>query len=244
MIFDYSIINLWCEYNPCKPVKLPKGLQAKRRTPPDEEVLTTVANAPKKDGALFAAILMYTGLRRGELLGLRWGDIDLEARTIKVRRNVYFLGGSPHVKTPKTKAGERTVGIVDKLAEILKQPGEGYLFGGDKPLTNGEFTRMWMRFCRDHGWVDANGGQTVTPHQFRHFFATVLFEAGVSEMDTMEIMGHSSISITHDIYTHIRENRRRLSMDKLNRYLNSGGAEESCQDCVDSGNVVDISGVL
>lgn len=237
MIYDYAILHRMCDHNPCGPVKMPKGLKSKRREPPEEEVLQAVENAEKKDGGLFAYILLYTGLRRGELLGLRWDDIDLQAGVINVRRSVYYLGGSPRLKTPKTEAGERRVWIVDKLQPVFSKPGKGYIFGGVSPMDERAFERMWWAFCSKNGWTDRNR-LLVTPHQFRHAFATLLFEAGVEEMDTKEIMGHSSINVTRNIYTHIRNSRRQITADRLNQYL-SGGA---CQNSVGEGKVVDIHG--
>lgn len=223
MIFDYAIINRWCDLNPCGSVKLPKGLKKSRRDMPAEEVLRAVERMEKRDGGLFAYLLLYTGMRRGELLGLRWDDIDLEAGVIHVRRSVYHVGGSPRLKVPKTEAGEREIMILDKLYPVLQKGGKGFVFGGVSPLTRAEFDGMWKRT-----------GLDATPHQFRHAFATLLYEAGVSEADTMEIMGHSSINVTRDVYTHIRRQRQESTVRKLNEYL--------CQEPVSDPKVVDIGG--
>lgn len=235
MVFDYAILHSYCEVNPCGPVKLPKGLKSGKRELPPEDVLRTIAAAEKKDGMLFAAILLYTGLRRGELLGLRWEDIDRKAGVIHVRRSVYYEGGSPRLKTPKTQAGERDVWIVDKLAEFLPKSGKGYVFGGVSPLTDSELTHMWYAMCRDNGWLDKNYRCIVTPHQLRHAFATALFEAGVDETDAKDVMGHSSIQVTRDIYTHIRNKRRKTTAEKMNKYY-----EKDCQTPVNDDKVVDI----
>lgn len=222
MMYDYAILQRWTDHNPCAPVKLPKNVKRdQRREPPSDEVLEAVERAEKKDGGLFAYLLLYTGLRRGELLGLRWDDFDREAGVIHIRRSVYYEGDLPRLKTPKTEAGEREVWILDKLEPILRKPGRGYIFGGVSPLTLSEFNHLWYDFCKDHGWLSATRRPTVSPHQFRHAYATMLFEADIPELDAKEVMGHSSIRVTHDIYTHIRNKRRAESAGKLNAYLNS-----------------------
>lgn len=236
MMYDYAILRRWTDHNPCTPVKMPKNVKKdQRREPPTEDVLLAVEQAEKKDGGLFAYLLLYTGLRRGELLGLRWDDFDREAGVIHVRRSVYYEGDQPRLKTPKTEAGERNVWLLDKLDPILKKPGKGYIFGGVSPLTLSAFNHLWYAFCRDYGWLNENRRPTVSPHQFRHAYATMLFEAGIPEMDAKDVMGHSSIRVTRDIYTHIRDKHRSESAGKLNAYLNG-----DCQSAVTSGEVIEL----
>ena len=59
----------------------------------------------------------------------------------------------------------------------------------------------------------------ITPHQLRHSFATILYDAGVGEVDTMNLMGHSSIKVTRDVYTHIRKGRMEKTTAQINEYL-------------------------
>lgn len=237
MVFDYAILQRWCAHNPCGPVKMPKGLKSSRREPPTDDVIQAINEGPKMGGNLFAYILLYTGMRRGELLGLRWDDVDLAGGVINVRRSVYHIGDTPYLKLPKTEAGERQVLILDKLRPVLAKPGKGYIFGGVSPLKETEFNRMWWALCSANGWTD-RAKMLVTPHQFRHAFATMLFEAGINEMDTMQIMGHSNISVTRNIYTHIRKARMQGTAERLNQYLDGG----ACRDSVKGGKVVDIQG--
>jgi integrase len=95
---------------------------------------------------------------------------------------------------------------------------------------------MWYSFCKDHGWLNANRRPTVSPHQFRHAYATMLFEADIPEMDAKDVMGHSSIQVPRDVYTHIREKRRAESAGKLNAYLNG-----TCHDPVNPAEVIEIN---
>lgn len=251
MIYDYSIVNRWAELNPCNAVKLPAGLPKGRRDIPTDEELEKVKNGIEYEFGLFPFMLLYTGLRRGELLALRWEDIDLDKKLIRVERAVYFAGNTPQIKEPKTEAGKRSVVLLDALREVLPQPGTGYIFGGEKPLTKIQVRKRWINWCRDAGLATGTTTQKkgkngreyesttweadITPHQLRHAFATILFDAGIDVKDAQEILGHASIQVTRDIYTHIRQQRREDTADRLNAFLqgeNGAKKQDRCQNVV------------
>lgn len=96
------------------------------------------------------ALLMLTGMRRGEALGLQWSDIDREKGRIHVRRNVTFAGNQPHVGTPKTEKGTRQIPIVGMLREYLEPVGAGekFIIGGDEPITETIFKRTFQRIAK------------------------------------------------------------------------------------------------
>lgn len=237
MIFDHTITrpNSPIKINPCLSVKVPKGLPQKRRLPPTDEQLLIIETPSDNEMWLFAHFLLYTGLRRGELLGLKWGDIDRDAKTITVRRTVYYEGNNPHTKLPKTEAGCRVIDLLQPLEAALPENGDGYIFGGDKPLTKTQFRKRWVSFCREVGLAEAvqnihvasNGREYVsvdwkpliTPHQFRHAYASMLDDAGIDEFTAKNLLGHSSIIVTKDIYTHLRAQKKARAGDTLNAYL-------------------------
>ena len=246
-IFNHEILqpDASIRFNPCAAVRVPKNLPKKRREPPTEDQLIRVS--PDSEGGLFAYFLLYTGLRRGELLALRWEDIDFENHVITVRQAVAYPGNQPTVKTPKTEAGKRQVALLsvleDVLAKIPKQSQKGYVFGGKKPLTASEIRIHWLNWCKSVGLAEAEVEQykaknnriytktkwrpLVTPHQFRHEYASMLEDAGISEFDAQHQLGHSSITITKDIYTHIREKKSGKNVtDKLNAYIKQKNKKE------------------
>ena len=251
MIYDYAIVNRWAESNPCNAVKLPSGLPKGRRDIPTDEELEKVRAGLGYDFGLFPFMLLYTGLRRGELLALRWEDIDREKKLIRVERAVYFAGNTPQIKEPKTEAGKRSVVLLDALRDVLPEPGTGYIFGGEKPLTKIQVRKRWLNWCRAAGLAtgtttqkDGKNGRVyesttweadITPHQLRHAFATILFDAGIDVKDAQEILGHSSIQVTRDIYTHIRQQRRENTAERLNAFLQNDRETkkpEVCQNIV------------
>lgn len=237
MIFNYEIVqpDSPVRYNPCAAVKLQKNLPKTRREPPTEEQIVKVS--PDSEMGLFAYFLLYTGLRRGELLALKWEDIDFENHVIHVRKVVSFYNSAPSVKDrAKTAAGIRDVALLDVLESVLPRDCKGFIFGGDEPLTATQFRKRWVAWCRSvglaksetdthigkngHKYTQTTWKPLVTPHQFRHEYASMLEDAGIGEFDAKNQLGHSSITVTKDIYTHIRERKAGKNVaDKLNEYI-------------------------
>lgn len=213
------MVNLICKYavstgdleaNPARDISIPKGLKKESRTLPSDEDIKRVKESINCTFGLFALLTLYTGCRRGESLALTWDDIDFANRLVHITKSVYQKSNTPMLKEPKTEAGRRTVPLLDRLAERLK-PGQGLLFPDPKTgglMTEMHFQRLWKAYA-------AESGVTATPHQLRHAFATMLFEADVNEKDAQEILGHAQISTTRDIYTHIRDQRRQKTYTQL-----------------------------
>lgn len=243
MIMDYAITQpgSGLAYNPCAAVRIPSGLPQKRRNPPTDDQIAQITPDTNSGMGLFAYFLLYTGLRRGELLALRWEDIDRTSKTITVNKSVYYEGNQPLIKVPKTEAGHRIVDLLDILDQALPTGKTGYVFGGDKPLTKIQFRKQWLNFCREVGLAEATQTERkgangrvytsttykpkVTPHQFRHAYASMLDDAGIDETAAKTILGHSSIVVTKDIYTHLREQKRQRIGGALNEYIKKNTSE-------------------
>ena len=219
MIFDNAIVNGYASVNPCGPVKLPSGMPKAKREMPTEEQIEAVKNGVHAPFGLFPYMLLYTGMRKGELLALRWEDIDFEAGLIEVSKSVYHVGNNPQIKAPKTEAGKRSVILLDALREVLTEPGTGYIFGGERPLKDYEFRVKWAEWSKAVGLHKGGLNAEITPHQLRHAYATILYDAGVGDADAMHLMGHSSIKVTREVYTHIRKERMEQTAARINKYL-------------------------
>lgn len=213
LIFEHAMLQGYTDSNPASVVPLPPHLKSTQRTLPSEDDIARVKAAVDKPFGFFAFFLMYTGLRRGEALALTYDDIDLKNKTISVSKSMYWVGNTPNIKSTKTEAGNRTVILLDAVAKRLPE-GSGYLFGGEKPLTNTMFRRRWDKYVRESG-ID------LSCHQLRHLYATILYEAGIDEKIAQELMGHSSITVTRNIYTHIRKNRLTEAAETLNKLVGS-----------------------
>ena len=98
--------------------------------------------------------------------------------------------------------------------------GKGYIFTNNKNelLTKIQYRKRWARYCKDIGFE-------LTAHQLRHGFATILYEAGISDKDAQELLGHSTITLTRNVYTHIRQTRRDETAARLNNYISAGNSK-------------------
>lgn len=169
---------------------------------PTVEFLDVLANLPRlapRDATLLA-LLTYTGMRRGEALGLQWGDLDFDTGLISIERNVTFKGNQPVVGTPKSAAGQRSIPMVKELRPYL-HPKEDHLFvvgNGDTPITESAFDRAWQRIGKT---VDLHG---ATPHIFRHTYLTIMEAAGTDVKTLQTIAGHADIQTTMNRYVHSR----------------------------------------
>jgi integrase len=216
LIFKYATPKCKLPFDPALSVTMPRGRKSQIRNALTEEEQRIVNNSVDVPEGLFAYTLLYTGLRRGEAIALKWDHIDFENKKITVTDNVVFLNNKAVITKPKTAAGIREVVLLDCLAEKLRplMPADRseFVFSG-KTLHGGSYyPKAWKRYKKATGL-------NITPHQLRHTYATILFEAGIDVKDAQGLMGHSDISVTQNIYTHIRKSRLSETANKLNSYI-------------------------
>ena len=214
MIFNDAIIESGLRFNPCVAVSVPRNLPTKKRELPKDDAIEAVKAGKDAPFGLFALVCLYTGLRRGEALALRYEDIDRAAGVIRVTKSVEFIGNNPHIKQPKTAAGTRAVPLLEPLADVLPDKKSGLVFPREdgELLTKIQYRKRWAKYCEAIG-------HEITAHQLRHGYATILYEAGVQDKDAQELLGHSSISVTRDVYTHIRQSQKEATARRLNDFL-------------------------
>lgn len=197
-------------------LKLPTAVKKEKRALSDEEIeqLQSAKLEPKQRA--FVDTLLYTGLRRGEALALLPSDIDFVHKKIRVNKTLIFGSNQSTVKNcTKSAAGMRTLPLPDKLADSLRQIiSDDVLFpavhGGY--MSRGAFRRFWDRLHTMAGL-----GDDVTPHIFRHTYATKLFFGGVDVKTAQYLLGHSSVSVTLGIYTHLATPDSDEIGDKINQ---------------------------
>lgn len=213
LICRSAVLDGYIRTNPCVAVRVPKGLKHVQRQLPSDEELQAVKEGWNLPGGLLPYLILYTGCRRGEALALTHKDIDRKKKIITINKSVCYSDQSPFIKTPKTAAGTREIILLDKLAAVLPLGiGDTLLFPGPdgKIMRESTLKNRWTRWQK-------LVGVTLTPHQLRHGYATMLFEAGLSERDAMDLLGHADIKMTHNIYTHIRKSRKSETAAILNR---------------------------
>lgn len=179
-------------------------------------------NKLEAEDAKLVALMLFTGMRRGEVLGLRWEDIDTEAGLIHVRGGVTYTSNQPIAGTPKSNAGKRPLPIAAELKPYLTG-GQGYVLGGDKPWTQSKYDRAWERISKK---INMHG---ATAHILRHSYLTLLGGTGATAKTIQAIAGHADITTTMNRYVHKREEdilSAGMAFDKLTQRLTQANTEK------------------
>lgn len=188
----------------------------------------------------YPAILLEfsTGLRRGELLALRWQDVDLQAGLLHVRQNLVRVSNQTGdrktriiFQEPKTPQSRRTIPLPEDILEELKRHkarqaqeklllGQAYQDHGlifcqadGKPMSPMNFTRSFDRMLKRAGLPD------IRFHDARHTFATLMLELGEHPKTVQTMLGHSNIAMTLDLYSHVSLELERRAAARLNEAL-------------------------
>jgi integrase len=199
VIFRRAIEDGDLAVNPTGHLRLPAVRGRRERIASPEEAQLLLAALPERDRAVWATAL-YAGLRRGELMALRWEDVDLAKGLIHVER-AYDEKGRVHIE-PKSRAGRRTIPIIGALCDELlahktrEGRDSGLVFGSseDTPFVT---SNLWRR--AQVAWRRANLNP-IGLHEARHTFASTLIAAGVNAKAITTYMGHASIQTTYDLY--------------------------------------------
>lgn len=215
-IFETARQNGLLSKDPTDGVKItPHAKPNKNKYLSQEQVKMLLEACTDPKAKVFCGLCLFCGLRREEALGLQWGDISEKGLT--VNRAIAFVGNQPDPSQElKTRAAHRTVPIPDPLWEILEEtPKQGlYILtkadGGS--MTAIAFQRMWDKVRRG---VDF----PVHPHMLRHTYATGLYRAGVDLRTAQYLLGHSSIQMTAEIYTHLEHEDGQKALGKINAYF-------------------------
>ena len=204
-------------YDPAELLELPKATKGKRRSLTDEERAAVLKVAETHRSGLWILTLLYTGMRPGETAALRWEDIDFKKNEIHVHA-AKESGTNRTIKAPKTAAGDRIIPLHAELKKKLKAAPRhisGYVFvtGAGNPQNENSLRRLWSGFKRAldielgaqlyrNKIVESALAEDLVPYCLRHTFCTDLQKAGVPLNVAKDIMGHSDIQTTANIYTH------------------------------------------
>jgi integrase len=208
------------ERSPCQRIRLPavEGRQDILSVAHAQALLKAARDDPH--GPLYV-LALTTGLRQGELLALRWEQIDLRKRQVRVQASAARAGGQRIEKGPKSRAGIRVVPLpddaVDALTRYRQQWGvpEGLLFPGvnGRPLDASTMRRRWHRFAAVHGLP------RVRVHDMRHTYASMLLAQGASLVLVQALLGHSSPRVTLEVYGHRMPHEAGQAVERLNAVL-------------------------
>jgi len=249
-IFDFAIENEIMYKNPAKNKKqaIPKNAPKKAINAINAEQQQLVIETEHR-AKIAAVIMMFMGLRTGEALALEWNDIDLDNYVVSVNKRLQRISGNKYIVSDGTKNGKnRSVTIPKNLGAWLrkqKSAATSYLV---IPSRTGEiqsptqWKRLWTSYqneinyncyvkkCIENGEKpDSKYAPTKTPqviapfnaHQLRHTYATLLYISGVDVKTASQLLGHSNITITLDIYTHLDKQFQTLNIQKFDNYIKS-----------------------
>lgn len=218
-IFDAAIDDDLVRKNPARSKRIvnPSKTRYERRALTESErrqIANGFSSVERRDDRLYLAFLFYGGMRPGEVLGLRWEDIDRANGVIRIRQAVATYGNGGVIGSTKTAAGKRDIPLVPQLAVLLEPFGsKGMIFSKEdgSPYTGQMRKRMWERIS---GQLELSG---ITPYNLRHTMATMLREAEVDIKATQSIMGHANAKITLDIYSHLTARQIDAAGEKIQR---------------------------
>lgn len=237
MICEHAVIQKDLRISPAAEVKKSRGLPTKKREAMTEEQEAAVKAAGVAQEAhwwLFGYLLLYTGLRRGEALALTYRDIDRKRGIISVNKKVSYATGHPVLDDfLKSENGLREVPLLPPLADALPRNRLGLIFPGKDGgyMKPSEIQSSWRRYCRDVGLNEVvydDDGKTVetfpiTPHCFRHSFATICYEAGLDPRQAASILGDTP-EVMEGVYTHLRAGKRETAAEKLTAHFQKTAA--------------------
>jgi len=227
---DYAVKMGIAIRNVARVVQPPRVQRIIMRTLSADEVVRFLDAARETDYYVYFATLLYTGLRRGELLALRWRNLDLDNATLTVVETAYKLGNGNYViKEPKTAHSRRTVTLPSSLVELFKayradqellriQLGitlnvDDFVFirSDGSPINPSAVTLAFRRIIKRAGL------RGIRIHDLRHTHASLMLTAGVHPKVVSERLGHANIGITLDIYSHVLPGLQEAAADKFDR---------------------------
>ena len=229
-VLDMAVLEEFIPANPTAVVKMPA-----KEMPTREKKFLNLAEANEVIKAFeghpmqpMVYVTLYYGLRRSEVLGLRWSAIDFDRNTLKLNHTIVTTKkGTVAKDTMKTASSYREYDLIEDVREVLlklwarqrenrrlfasEYVDNDYIFKWDngKPFRPDTVTRTIERQLR------AKGLPQITYHSLRHSTASILYDMGWDIMDIKHWLRHSSIDVTADIYTHISQNRKASLSKKL-----------------------------
>lgn len=234
-VFSYAMKMDMLSDNPCRRVTVPKAEQKEKEIYTIEEVeqlFNMLATQPLKYRVFFTLVI-YSGFRRGEMLGLEWKDIDFESGVISIRRTSnYTATKGIYTDTTKTKKSQRSIKfpsfVIDMLKEYkLEQDDERIRLGSKwidydrlfvkwngEPMNNNTPYFWFNEFCQK------NNFRFCDIHSMRHFNASVLINAGVDAVAVSGALGHAQVSTTTNIYCHLFQEAQARTGDAVAEALN------------------------
>ena len=234
-LFKFAVTQGYLKETPCKNIILPK----KNPLEEQKQMYLTAEELPQflslfKDYSSFNTIilvLLYTGMRSGECLGLQWKDIDFEQKKIHIRHTLTDVGGKHFLTTPKTATSIRDLYMNDNLVLLLKkhkveqrklQMALGSDFAHPEMVFTSATGNYKDRSCLNTSFkrfLKGTDFEYLTLHKLRHTNATLLLNNGIDLKIVSEHLGHTNIQITASTYTAVLDSSRKKTADLMEQIL-------------------------
>ena len=217
--------------NPAVGCKLPPKKAREMQVLTQNEIIRFLHQA-KEEGCYELFLLeLGTGMRRGEILALKWSDLNFATRELRIERQVYIIKAEVIISAPKTKASIRTVilppSLLKTLAVYKETVDSEWMF--PSPTDNGRPRNPSSVRTRLQLILERAGCKKVRFHDLRHTFATMALENGMDIKTLSAMLGHVSAATTLDIYTHITGDMLSEAATKIDRGLGNEVAEDSSE---------------
>ncbi|SFF88974.1 Site-specific recombinase XerD [Halobacillus alkaliphilus] len=250
MLFKKALEYNLIKTNPSEFAKIPKKIETVEEIEQNEEVikflekneLITFLKTAKIQGLdrdfIMFLTLAYSGLRVGEMLALKWPDVNFDNETIRITKTCYNPNNNTkdyQLLTPKTKGSIRTIKmdkqVMSEFKKHLTHQNEIKMSLGDH---YNDFGFVFAKEINNPGYPDfiktienrmkrllklSGLEKKVTPHSFRHTHTSLLIEAGVGTKEIQQRLGHGDINTTMNIYAHITKNMEQKASDKFNQLM-------------------------
>ncbi len=221
-VFNIAIINEWCSINPIKMVDMPKFRQTRQKQKPltlDEidAILQTTKGSVKN----FLGISFFSGMRSGELLALRWDDVDFKTDTISISKTI----ADGYINSAKTASSVRDIEMLNYAKQFFEaqrlETGlkNSYLFLDKKQSYYCSNTFFYDNFQKV---LQQLGFEKRSLHNTRHTFASLMLNNGINPMWVSNTLGHENLDITLKIYAHFMPKKEKMSIKFLEKRYKNG----------------------
>ena len=226
--------------NPADAVSTPRSQRPEWHTLSEDNIKTLLEAAKATPYYALFYLAIFTGMRRSELLALRWCDVDLLLCQIHVTHSLHHMrNGEIVFRSPKTDKSRRMIALSPSAALVLREHKEkhkgtrvmlGMILVDDdlifsdihgKPLLPNSVTHAWIKMVRRIG-LDG-----VRLHDARHSHASLMLKAGIHPKIVQERLGHSSIQITLDTYSHVAPGLQEAAAARFDELVNHGHGKET-----------------
>ena len=228
---DRAVLDGVIKTNPARNCEVPSKHNSKVDILSQEEMKRLLIQAKQDDCFELLLLDLTTGLRRGELLGLKWEDIDFRSNTLSVNREVVLINGKISVTELKSESSYRSIILPQSISNMLqnykKRVESEWLFPSpvkenmprDPSAVRKKLSNVLERSQCKH----------VRFHALRHTFATMALQYGLDIKTLSSTMGHSSVELTLDTYSHVTDNMRVEAAEKIDKTIgrNKGKASTS-----------------